>query len=472
MLDGIVPEPRGHDAARASAASPCPRCGGRLFRDAEGSYCIACGFHEPAESGQGIVAYVLAGGAGTRLGLLSNTRAKPALPFGGRHRLIDFTLANCANSGIEHVAVLGRHNWPSVHAVLEVNARPESPQHGRLPRDLRMAVALDDEYSGTASAVRRTLNFVNRAAAQSVLVLAADHVYTMDYRHLLAAHEARRADVTIAVTRVNEEEATRFGIVDLDPYGRVRSFVEKPERPRSTLASMGVCVFSSGALERLLERDAADPASTHDFGRDVIPRALHEGLNVGAYEFAGYWRDIGTVDAYWMASMELLRGECPTDTATWPLIPRADCAGTPRTGPGAVLENALLAGDCDVNAAVRRSIVFPGARIERGASVIDSVILPGAVIGPDALVRRAIIDERAVVGAGASVGAALAGISVVGADTLVPPGFVAARDVMAGGRVRHELAHRAGSPAPARAPATGRATAVRAVRATPRQAVV
>jgi glucose-1-phosphate adenylyltransferase len=399
--------------------SVCPHCGGRVFRDSDGRFCIACGFH--AEALNDAVAYVLAGGAGTRLGVLTEPRAKPALPFGGRHRLIDFTLANCANSGVDHVAVLARHDWRSVRAALAVETGSDSGLGW--PRDMRLATARGDGYTGTADAVRRTLAFVTQAAARSVLVLSADHVYAMDYRLLLEAHRARRADVTIGVTEVAPAEASRFGIAELDAQGRVRGFAEKPQHPRSMLASMGVYVFTAESLRRLLAQDAADPESSHDFGRDVIPLALREGLHVRGYEFGGYWRDVGTVDAYWAASMDIVRGEGPTGITTWPLVPRPEYHGDAHLGAASMVEDSLLAGDCRVDGAVRRSVVFPGVRVERGAVVTDSVLLPGAVVGRDAVVRRSVVDERAVVDAHARVGTDLGGISVVAAGARISASF-------------------------------------------------
>lgn len=432
--------------AHSGIAGPaCPHCGGRLFRDSDGQFCIACGFHDEAASEA--VAYVLAGGAGTRLGVLAEPRAKPALPFGGRHRLIDFTLANCAHSGVEHVTVLTQHNWRSVQAALAVETG--SARGGGWPRNMRLATAHGDGYAGTADAVRRSLAFVSRTAARSVLVLSADHVYAMDYRPLLESHRAHRADLTIGVTGVAQNEANRFGIVELDTQGRVRSFAEKPQRPRSTLASMGVYVFSAVALRRLLEQDAADSTSSHDFGHDIIPLALHEGLSIRGYKFGGYWRDVGTVEAYWAASMDLVRGDGPTAGATWPLIPRPEYRGDVHLGAGSTVEGSLLAGDCHVYGSVRRSVVFPGVRVERGAMVIDSVLLPGAVVGRDAVVRRSIVDERAVVGVHARVGTDLGGISVVGEGVRITPDFAAVRNAMVGPRavpLRALLSGHASSP--------------------------
>lgn len=395
----------------------CARCHGRLFDDDHGLVCIACGgVREPRESAS---AFILAGGKGTRLGALTRTRPKPALPFGGDHRLIDFTLANCAYSNIADVTVLTQHGWQAVHRALLETDGP-----GRPPRIRPLPLLTDD--SGTAGAVRAGLARVRVGRTEHLLVLAADHVYRMDYRPLLDAHIARSADVTLSVCAVALDDAERYGIVDCDPEGRVRSFVEKPRRPRSTLASMGVYVFSARALDRLLELDAKAPESSHDLGRDIVPLALRLGLSVQAFNFVGYWRDVGTVDGYWQATQDLLDGGVPTAHEDWPLPHRAEFDGEPKVEGSAVVEQSVLRGPCRIAGTVRRSVISPHATVEAGAVVVASVLLPGARVARGAFVRRAIVDERAVVTASARIEGVAGAIAVVPADTRVPTGPIVA----------------------------------------------
>ncbi len=320
-----------------------------------------------------VATFVLAGGRGERLGVLSEGRAKPALPFGSQGRLLDFTLDNCARSGVPYALVLGQYQWRSVQQAVVSSAAVRSRSllaHLRVSRAGRGAGGRS--YRGTADAVYQNLDVVG-AQTEATLILAGDHVYSMDYRSLVATHRTTDADVTIAIAPIAANETHRFGVVHTDGNGVVTRFEEKPEESTSRLASMGIYVFNPDFLRRTLSSDAIEPRSRHDFGHDILPRALRDGATITAHRFDGYWRDVGTIDAYWHASMDLVDAE----------------AGQSR--------------DLSSSAIVERSVVAPSAEIEAGAIVRDSVVLDGARVGAGAVVERAIVDEGASIGRGAIV---------------------------------------------------------------------
>jgi glucose-1-phosphate adenylyltransferase len=355
-------------------------------------------------------AVVLAGGRGTRLGPLTRRECKPALPFGGCYRTIDFSLSNCVNSGIDRIGVPTQYRDASLVRHLE-QAWLAGARASRVRVDAWRAAALEDGagYRGTADAVRRNWPTIDRLGRELVLILAGDHVYRMDYRPMLARHLASGADVTVGCVDVPIAEASQFGVMAVDDDHWVRRFAEKPTRPESmpgcpgrALGSMGIYVFGREFLGKLLAADAAAPASTHDFGHDVIP-ALVGRARVMAYPFteqaavgSGYWRDVGTVAAYWRAHMELLDGVAGMDLfdPDWPVLPvrapaRAARAPSRRDG-------SLLAHDSDAaDAYVKRSVVYGGARIEAGSEVINSVVLPGAVVDANCRLAGVIVAAGA-----------------------------------------------------------------------------
>ena len=325
------------------------------------------------ESLSRVATFVLAGGRGERLGVLSDGRAKPALPFGTQGRLLDFTLENCARASVPYALVLGQYQWRSVQQAVVSSAPVRSTAlraHLRVSRSARGTGGAS--YRGTADAVYQNLDVLG-AQTEAALVLAGDHVYSMDYRDLVATHQKTGADVTIAVAPIARDDVRRFGVVQLDGDGRVSAFEEKPDESTSRLASMGIYVFNPDYLRRTLARDAIEPRSRHDFGHDILPHALRDDANIAAHRFEGYWRDVGTVDAYWNASMDLVDAESD-----------ADIDGL----SGAIVE---------------RSVIAPGAEVEPGAVVRDSVVLAGARIGSGAIVERAIVDEGASIGRGAII---------------------------------------------------------------------
>jgi glucose-1-phosphate adenylyltransferase len=382
-----------------------------------------------------VLAVVLAGGAGERLSILSAIRSKPAVPFGGKYRLIDFSLSNCVNSGIDEVLVLTQYNPRSLNEHIGTG-RPwgfDRPRGWGI-RLLQpyMSAQGSGWYLGTADAVRYNLHEIDQVGADTVLILGGDHVYKMDYRPMIAAHRRTGADLTIAVLDVDRAEATRMGICTLDTDGRVVDWEEKPAEPQSTLASMGVYVFSRAALHTWLADDAAD------FGHEVIPAMLAGGAKVYGHRFTGYWRDVGTVEAYWKANLDLVGLVPPLDLfdRSWLIHTRSEERSPAKLGPDALARHSLVSHGCIVNGTVTNSVLSPGVKVYEGATVRDSIILLDTEIGAGAVVDTAIIDKFVVVGPGAVVGSGddratpnadeperlSTGITVVGERARIPAG--------------------------------------------------
>ena len=382
-----------------------------------------------------VLAVILAGGAGERLSILSAVRSKPAVPFGGKFRLIDFSLSNCANSGIDRVMVLTQYNPRSLISHIGTG-RPwdlERIRGGGI-RVLQPFISRDksDWYLGTADAVFYNLHDIDEAGAELVLVLGGDHVYKMDYRPMIAAHRKSNADLTVAVRTVPLAEASRMGICALDEDLRIVEWEEKPAEPKSDLASMGVYVFSRAALDRWLTESA------HDFGKDVIPEMLAGGARVFGHRFEGYWRDVGTIEAYWAANLDLVALVPPLDLfdTTWLIHTRSEERAPAKMGPWAVARHSLVSHGCIVNGMVANSVLSPGVRVYEGAVVKDSIILLDTEIGPGAIIDTAVVDKFVKVGAGAVVGEGedrtianedepellTTGITVVGERARIPSG--------------------------------------------------
>jgi glucose-1-phosphate adenylyltransferase len=398
-----------------------------------------------------VLAVVLAGGAGERLSILSAIRSKPAVPFGGKYRLIDFSLSNCANSGIDDVLVLTQYNPRSLHDHIGTG-RPWGFDRltGGGIKILQPYLSLQGGgwYEGTADAVRYNLREIDQDGADTVLILGGDHVYKMDYRPMIAAHRAAGADATIAVRTVPAAEASRMGICSLDADGRVVDWEEKPAEPKSDLASMGVYVFSRAALHAWLAPERGD------FGHDVIPAMLAGGAAVFGHRFDGYWRDVGTVEAYWSANLDLVGLVPPLDLfdRSWLIHTRSEERSPAKMGPDALARHSLVSHGCIVNGAVLNSVLSPGVRVYEGAFVRDSVILLDTEIGAGAVVDTAIIDKFVHVGAGAVVGSGedwgvpnvdeperlFTGITVVGERSRIPPGARIGRNCLVGPRTGPE----------------------------------
>lgn len=369
------------------------------------------------------IAMLLAGGEGRRLSPLTAKQAKPAVPFGGRYRIIDFPLSNCANSGIDTVGVLTQYEAESLHHHIGEG------DPWRLPHTEDGGISLlppsqcgTDAYAGTADAIYKNMAFVDSYSPQHVLILSGDHIYHMNYRQLLNAHLATKAKATISVMPVPWEEAHRFGVMSLDGQHRITEFAEKPAEPASNLASMGIYMFEWEYLKQQLEADARNDLSSHDFGKDVIPRMLNGNEALYAYQFNGYWRDVGTVRSLWEAHMDLLEN-CSSSLLQredWPMLTRELPAGFSLARRRSVLPSSSLVHEqCLLEGHTERSVVFAGTEIARHAWVKDSVVMPGAKIGKQAFIEKAIIGEGAVIKEGAIIKGSDSEIAVVGPGEIV-----------------------------------------------------
>ncbi len=391
------------------------------------------------------IAVILAGGRGERLSVLSAKRAKPAVPFAGKFRIIDFTLSNCVNSGIYHVAVLTQYRPHSLNDHIGIGKPWDLDRMKGGVRLLQPYIGRNGAgwYRGTADAVYQNLPFLADWRWEQALVLSGDHIYKMNYTHMLAFHEERRADVTVAVMEVPIEEASRFGTMVIDSSRRVVSFEEKPPRPRSNLISMGVYVFNKETLYRHLEQDAKDTTSTHDFGRDILPRMVLED-RVYAYPFHGYWRDVGTIHTYWEANMGLLKDPPDIDLydPEWVIHTRSEERAAARiTRRGRVVQS-LISHGCIVDGTVEHSVLSPGVFVAEGAVVRDSVLFTDCIIGMGSILDKVIVDKGTVIGAHCVLGEGddltpnrnepsnlYTGITVVGKRARVPPGARLGRNV-------------------------------------------
>nr|WP_122012024.1 glucose-1-phosphate adenylyltransferase [Maliibacterium massiliense] len=379
------------------------------------------------------IAMLLAGGQGSRLGILTRNMAKPAVPFGGKYRIIDFTLSNCTNSDIDTVGVLTQYQ------PLELNAYIAGGQPWDLDRNTGGVFILPpyiqgktgEWYKGTANAIYQNIAFIQQYNPQYVLVLSGDHIYTMDYSRMLDAHIKNNADATIAVIEVPWEDASRFGIMNTNEDGSIYEFDEKPKKPKSNTASMGVYIFSWDVLRSYLIADEANPASKNDFGMNIIPAMLADGKRMFAYPFRGYWKDVGTIESLWQANMDLLASPPLLDMHDRRFRVYARNTGQPPhyVGKSGRVDTSLLTEGSIVHGYVKHSVLFSGVRVAREAEVVDCVVMPGAQIGRGAKIYRAIIGCDVCIGEGAIVGEDYAGldsgserpITVVGNGTCIPP---------------------------------------------------
>lgn len=384
-------------------------------------------------------AVILAGGEGTRLSVLTAKRAKPAVPFAGKYRIIDFTLSNCVNSNIFDVLILTQYRPHSLNEHIgrgtpwdldrsfTGGVQMLQPYKGRKDTDW---------YSGTADAVWQNLNFVVRGSPDNILILSGDHIYQMDYDALLDYHISHSADATICTIQVPMDEANRYGILDVDTKNRVKDFIEKPANPPGNLASMGVYVFKTDVLETLLTEDAERGSSSHDFGKDLIPRMVAANMKLFAYPYTGYWVDVGTIDAFWEAHMDLL-GKPPSlnlNDRSWIVHTRSEERAPAHIEEGATLRDSMIANGVVISkgAMVERSVLSPGVYIGPDVVIRDSIILTDTYVEAGATVERCIIDKQVVIGHGAKVGKISdigeLGITVVGKGAKVPAGMVVGRN--------------------------------------------
>ena len=353
--------------------------------------------------GREIVAMILAGGRGTRLEALTAKVAKPAVHFGGKYRIIDFPLSNCANSGIDIVGVLTQYE--SVLLGTYVGAGTKWGLDGKqslaaiLPARERGEVGAT-WYAGTADAIYQNISFIDQYDPEYVLILSGDHIYKMDYDKMLTAHKQRKADATIAVLNVSLKEASRFGIMNTYEDGTIYEFDEKPEKPKSTLASMGIYIFTYKQLRKYLIADAKKEDSKHDFGMNIIPDMFNDNKKLYAYEFDGYWKDVGTVESLWQANMDLLKDkdlDLYNIKKDWKIYTE-DTLGKPQIiGDQAKVKNSLITQGCLVNGNVEGSVLFNNVNVGEGAKVIDSVLMPGVLVEEGAEVYKAIVDEGVVI---------------------------------------------------------------------------
>lgn len=359
-----------------------------------------------------MLAMILAGGRGSRLHDLTNKVAKPAVSYGGKYRIIDFPLSNCANSGIDVVGVLTQYESVELNSYVAAGGRwgLDSKDSGVyvLPPREKADTGLD-VYRGTADAISQNIDFIDQYDPEYLLVLSGDHIYKMNYDKMLAFHKERQADATIAVIEVPLKEASRFGIMNTDgETDRITEFVEKPPVPESNLASMGIYIFNWKLLRKLLLADMKNPDSNHDFGKDIIPTLLGDEKRLFAYRFKGYWKDVGTIDSLWEANMDLLSldNELDLSDLTWKIYTEDVTALPQYIGTEARIQNAYITQGCVIEGEVTNSVIFTGAKVRPGAKVIDSVLMPGAIVEDGAVVIRALVANGVNIGKGALVGSA------------------------------------------------------------------
>ena len=359
-----------------------------------------------------MLAMILAGGRGSRLHDLTNKVAKPAVSYGGKYRIIDFPLSNCANSGIDVVGVLTQYESVELNSYVAAGGRwgLDSKDSGVyvLPPREKADTGLD-VYRGTADAISQNIDFIDQYDPEYLLVLSGDHIYKMNYDKMLAFHKERQADATIAVIEVPLKEASRFGIMNTDgETDRITEFVEKPPVPESNLASMGIYIFNWKLLRKLLLADMKNPDSNHDFGKDIIPTLLGDEKRLFAYRFKGYWKDVGTIDSLWEANMDLLSPDNELDLSdlTWKIYTEDVTALPQYIGTEARIQNAYITQGCVIEGEVTNSVIFTGAKVRPGAKVIDSVLMPGAIVEDGAVVIRALVANGVNIGKGALVGSA------------------------------------------------------------------
>lgn len=385
------------------------------------------------------VAMLLAGGQGSRLMVLTENTAKPAVPFGGKYRIIDFPLSNCVNSGIETVGVLTQYQPLELNDYIG-NGQPwdlDSNNAGVHVLPPYQKQKKTDWYKGTANAIYQNIPFIERYNPDYVVVLSGDHIYKMDYSKMLNFHKEKNAACTIAVYEVPMAEASRFGILNTNEDGSIYEFDEKPKKPKSNKASMGIYVFTWEKLRKYLEEDENDPKSQNDFGKNVLPAMLNAGESMFAYRFEGYWKDVGTIESLWESNMDLLDPNIPLDLndPEWRIYSRNPVMPPHYVAKGATIQNSLAAEGCNVYGTVDFSVLFAGVYVAPGAVVRDSIIMPGSRIEEGATVQYAIVAENSVVGANSVVGQRPEdmenkedwGVAVIGPgctlapDTVVPP---------------------------------------------------
>jgi glucose-1-phosphate adenylyltransferase len=380
-------------------------------------------------------AVILAGGEGSRLGVLTQKRTKPAVPFAGKYRIIDFPLSNCVNSGIFDVMILAQYRPQSL--IEHVGAGAPWDLNRDFTGGLKILTPYkarndSDWFAGTADAVQQTFGFIKKNSPELILILSGDHIYTMDYEPMISFHMDQQADLTIGVIRVPIEEASRFGVLDTDSKYRVTSFIEKPEEPPSNLANMGVYLFNRQLLDQVLWEDRQNSSSSHDFGKDIIPKLIQSKARVFAFPYTGYWMDVGTVESYWQAHMDMLSPAPPLKlySRDWIIHTRTEERAPARLPGNAKVYASMICDGCYIgaDARVESSVLSPGVVVRPGAVVRESILLTDCVVESGAVVERAILDRHVKVGANCHIGWGVAdpqiNIALVGKNSTVPEGCV------------------------------------------------
>lgn len=390
------------------------------------------------------VAMLLAGGQGTRLGLLTGEVAKPAVPFGAKYKIIDFPLSNCANSGIDTVGVLTQYQPFDLHQYIG-NGQPwdlDRITGGVYVLPPFMRANAGEWYKGTANAIYQNIEFIDRFNPEYVIILSGDHIYKMDYHKMMDHHKKTGADCTIAVRTVPMEEASRFGIMQTNSKGEIIDFEEKPKKPKSNKASMGIYVFTWDVLRKYLVEDEADQESQNDFGKNIIPKMLSDGQKMIAYEFNDYWKDVGTISSLWEANMDILDPESGLnlDDKEWRIFARNSAEPPQFVSADAVIKNSVVSEGTFVQGEIKNSVISYGCTLGKNCRIVDSILMPGAVVEDDAVVEYAIVGWDAKVGKGAHVGEINAPhasgeweIAVVGPEVTVKAGAVIKAGEMFGG---------------------------------------
>ena len=354
------------------------------------------------------VAMILAGGQGSRLGALTKNVAKPAVPFGGKYRIIDFPLSNCVHSGINTVGVLTQYQPLELNRYIG-NGNPwdlDRSHGGVYVLPPYQSAKAGEWYKGTANAIYQNLSFLESFKPENVLILSGDHIYKMHYGEMLKAHKESGAAVTIAVMPVPWEEASRFGIMNVDEEGTITDFEEKPAEPKSNIASMGIYIFTYEVLKKYLEADERDPSSANDFGKNIIPTMLENGEKMVSFRFEGYWKDVGTIHSLWEANMDLVDQPPKFDLndRSWSIYSRNMALAPQYVGQNAKITNSTVTEGCFIDGEIKHSVIFGGVELGEGSVVSDSVIMPGAKIGKNVVIEKAVIGADAVIGDGAKVG--------------------------------------------------------------------
>lgn len=375
------------------------------------------------------IAMILAGGQGSRLTLLTKNIAKPAVYYGGKYRIIDFVLSNCSNSGIDTVGVLTQYQPLVLNSHIGIGSPWDLDRKNGgvslLPPYVKEKGG--EWYKGTANAIYQNINFIDMHNPDYVVILSGDHIYKMDYSEMLEYHKEKKAEATIAVIGVPWEETNRFGIMNTEPDNRIYEFDEKPKNAKSNLASMGIYIFNWDILRKYLVEDEADPNSSNDFGKNIIPNMLEAGIKLYAYPFSGYWKDVGTIESLWEANMDLLKEDNQLNLfdPKWKIYSVNPIRPPHYAGETAVIKNSMVGEGCVIYGEVTNSVLFPGVYVGKGTKITDTVVMPKVTIGDDVLIERTIIGAESVIKNGCRIGeSASKTISLVGEYEQIPEGTV------------------------------------------------